>query len=119
MADYMDIYSGQIFETDYIPREAVRCETYHNQEPLTEYQLNSIPAADVVSRDCYDLLLAENDDLKKQYTKLLKAARAMHTWIFLKTTDELEAYGECGLDDDMNTLIGYGGAFEIIGGNNG
>ena len=47
MAEYMDIYSGQIFETDYIPREAVRCEMYHNQGPLTEYQLNSIPAVDV------------------------------------------------------------------------
>lgn len=47
MAEYMDIYSGQIFETNYIPREAVRCEMYHNQEPLTEHQLNSIPTVDV------------------------------------------------------------------------
>lgn len=47
MDRYIDKYTDNIYETDYIPREAVRCEMYHNQEPLTEHQLNSIPAADV------------------------------------------------------------------------
>ncbi len=33
--------------TDYIAREAARDLMYHNQDALTEYDLNSIPAADV------------------------------------------------------------------------
>lgn len=47
MDKYIDKYTDNIYETDYIPREAVRCEMYHNQEPLTEYQLNSTTAADM------------------------------------------------------------------------
>ena len=35
-------------ENDYISREAARDLMYHNQDALTEYDLNSIPAADVV-----------------------------------------------------------------------
>ena len=33
--------------TDYISREEARELMYHNQDALTEYDLNSIPAADV------------------------------------------------------------------------
>lgn len=44
---YLDPYSGFEFDTDYIPREAARCLMYHKQNSLTEYDLNSIPAADV------------------------------------------------------------------------
>lgn len=33
--------------TDYISREEARELMYHNQDSLTEYDLNSIPAADV------------------------------------------------------------------------
>lgn len=43
--------------------------------------------------------------------ELLKAARAMHTWIFLNTGDEQAAYDECGLSDEMNAMLGYGGQF--------
>lgn len=43
--------------------------------------------------------------------ELLKAAKAMHTWIFLNTGDEQKAYDECGLSDDMNVALGYGGQF--------
>lgn len=41
--------------------------------------------------------------------ELLKAAKAMHTWIFLNTGDEQAAYDECGLSDEMNAMLGYGG----------
>ena len=43
--------------------------------------------------------------------ELLKAAKAMHTWIFLNTGDEQAAYDECGLTDEMNAMLGYGGQF--------
>jgi hypothetical protein len=102
-------------------REAIRAYplSFYNGIEVAITAVFKRPATDVVPRDCYNLLLAENDDLKEQYTKVLKAARAMHTWIFLNPVDEQAAYMECGLDDDMNTLLGYGGSFEIIGGNNG
>lgn len=45
--------------------------------------------------------------------ELLKSARAMHTWIFLNTGDEQKAYDECGLSDEMNAMLGYGGQFEF------
>lgn len=45
--------------------------------------------------------------------ELLKAAKKMHTWIFLNTVDEQKAYDECGLSDEMNATLGYGGSFEI------
>ena len=43
--------------------------------------------------------------------ELLKAAKAMHTWIFLNSFDEQAAYDECGLTDEMNVALGYGGQF--------
>ena len=46
--------------------------------------------------------------------ELLKAAQAMHTWIFLNTGDEQAAYDECGLSDEMNAALGYCGAFEML-----
>lgn len=45
--------------------------------------------------------------------ELLRAAKKMHTWIFLNTGDEQKAYDECGLSDEMNAALGYGGQFEI------
>ena len=50
---------------------------------------------------------------KADYNELLKAAKAMHTWIFLHSFDELEAYDECKLTPEMNALLGYAGSFEI------
>lgn len=46
------------------------------------------------------------------YDELLKAAKAMHLWIFLHTGDEQKAYDECGLTDEMNAMLGYGGEIE-------
>lgn len=45
--------------------------------------------------------------------ELFKAAKAMHTWIFLNSFDERAAYDECGLSDEMNAMLGYGGQFAI------
>ena len=45
--------------------------------------------------------------------ELLKAAKAMHTWIFLNTVDEQTAYEECGLTDEMNAALGYGGRYIV------
>lgn len=45
--------------------------------------------------------------------ELLRAAKKMHTWIFLNTGDEQKAYDECGLSDEMNAALGYGGKFEL------
>ena len=45
---------------------------------------------------------------------LLEAGRAMHEWIFLNSGDELAAYDECGLSDEMNVALGYCGGFEIV-----
>ena len=53
------------------------------------------------------------NNCKAQYKELLHAAKKMHTWIFLHSYDEQEAYNECGLSDEMNAALGYGGQFEI------
>lgn len=45
--------------------------------------------------------------------ELSKAARAMHTWIFLNSVDEQDAYDECGLSDEMNAALGYGGQIVV------
>lgn len=50
-------------------------------------------------------------DAANAIKELLKAARAMHTWIFLNTGDEQAAYDECKLSDEMNAMLGYGGQF--------
>jgi len=45
------------------------------------------------------------------FDELLKAAKAMHTWIFLNSGDEQAAYDECGLTNEMNAALGYSGQF--------
>lgn len=45
--------------------------------------------------------------------ELLKAAKAMHTWIFLNSGDEQATYDECGLTDEMNAALGYGGRYIV------
>lgn len=47
------------------------------------------------------------------YDELLKAARAMHTWIFLCSRDEKMIYKMCGLSDEMNALLGYSGSLTL------
>ena len=49
--------------------------------------------------------------MQKKYDEVLKAAKQMHTWIFLNSGDEQAAYDECGLTDEMSAALGYGGQF--------
>ena len=44
---------------------------------------------------------------------LFNAASSMHEWIFLHTADEQKAYDECGLSDEINCALGYGGKLEL------
>lgn len=53
------------------------------------------------------------DEAADAIEELLKAARAMHLWIFNHSVDEQEAYDECGLSDEMNAELGYGGKLII------
>lgn len=53
------------------------------------------------------------EELVQKYEELLKAAKKMHTWIFLHTGDEQKAYDECGLSDEMNISLGYIGQVEF------
>lgn len=46
--------------------------------------------------------------------ELFRVAKKMHLWIFLNSGDEQEAYDWCGLSDEMNAALGYGGWFEIV-----
>lgn len=48
-------------------------------------------------------------EAKTVIDELLKAGKKMHTWIFLNSFDEQEAYDECGLTDEQNAMFGYGG----------
>ena len=64
-------------------------------------------------RECAKYDKAENTfkEAANAIEDLLKAAKAMHTWIFLNSVDEQDAYDECGLTDEMNMVLGYGGQF--------
>ena len=53
------------------------------------------------------------DEAADAIEELLKAAKAMHTWIFLNSANEQAAYDECGLSDEMNAALGYCGAYEL------
>ena len=55
----------------------------------------------------------EHLKIKPSYDELLKAARAMHTWIFLHSGNEKLAYKACGLSDEMNAFLGYSGSFTL------
>ena len=57
----------------------------------------------------YNLIVKAADSIEE----LLKAAKSMHTWIFLNSGDEQAAYDECGLSDEMNVALGYGGQFVV------
>ena len=57
-----------------------------------------------------DCIIAQAADAIEE---LLKAAKKMHTWIFLNSFDEQAAYDECHLSDEMNAMLGYGGRFEF------
>lgn len=53
------------------------------------------------------------EELEADRDHLLEIAEKMHLWIFKNTFDEYEAYKECGLTDEDDARLGYGGRFEI------
>lgn len=61
---------------DYISREAAKAKKIYSVErrelvvPVAE--IDWIPPADVVSRDCHDRILAENDTMRNQLAKVGK-----------------------------------------------
>lgn len=67
---------------DYISREAARedaCDRCGKQGHCNRpefcpviYSINTIPTADVVARDCYNRILAENDTMREQLAKIGK-----------------------------------------------
>lgn len=65
--------------TDYISREAAYktlTEYYHHssgvQHTVLREALNRVPTADVVARDCYDRILAENDTMREMLARIGK-----------------------------------------------
>ena len=62
------------------------------------------------NEDCIDQLMQRAADAIEE---LLKAAKAMHTWIFLNSGDEQTAYDECGLTDEINAALGYCGQYIV------
>lgn len=66
--------------------------------------------------ECPDNYLEDSNLMREAadaIEELLKAAKAMHAWIFLNTGDEQAAYDECGLTDEMNAALGYGGRYIV------
>lgn len=58
---------GQGKGTDTLPTDNVFTrKEYIEREAFITRQVEDYPAADVVARDCYDRLLAENDELRKE-----------------------------------------------------
>ena len=62
----------------------------------------------VEDSSCSDTLMKQAAEAIEE---LLKAARAMHTWIFLNTANEQKIYDECGLSEKMNAALGYSRQF--------
>lgn len=67
-----------------------------------------------------DLTYPDGDQIYKDFfamkddrDHLLKIAKKMHLWIFHNTCDEYAAYKECGLTDEDDARLGYGGQFVI------
>lgn len=83
----------------------LRCCSYSDPNGCEECR--NCPNADNFYECKQKLTLQAADAIEE----LLKAAKAMHTWIFLHTGDEQAAYDECGLTDEMNAALGYGGQF--------
>lgn len=61
------------------------------------------------TKECATINIAAADAIEE----LLKAAKSMHTWIFLNSGDEQAAYDKCGLTDEMNVALGYSGQFIV------
>ena len=67
-----------------------------------------------------DLTYPDGDEIYKDFfammadrDHLLEVAEKMHEWIFLHSADEKEVYRRCGLTDEDDARLGYGGQFVI------
>lgn len=67
-----------------------------------------------------DLTYPDGDQIYKDFfamkddrDHLLNIAKKMHLWIFQHTMDEYEVYKECGLTDEDDARLGYGGQFVL------
>lgn len=71
MADY-------ILREDAIEAHCMRCQNIDQEDDknacwcMEKDRINRIPAADVVSRDCYDRILAENDAMREMLAQIGK-----------------------------------------------
>lgn len=57
---------------------------------------------------CVERMMKKSADAIEE---LYKAARNMHLWIFLNSSDEQASYKECKLSDEMNEKLGYSGSY--------
>lgn len=87
---------------------------------MYEERIKNLRKLSVMIATCEERSGYKNTTLSSEFEQtadaieaLLKAARAMHLWIFNHSVDEQEAYDECGLSDEMNAELGYGGKLVI------
>lgn len=66
MAEYIDRDAALNFEVDSVLLAPGALQPFMDGMAFYADHIKRIPAADVVSRDCYDRLLAENDELRKE-----------------------------------------------------
>lgn len=76
-------------------------------------EIGNEAAADLIAEAIKQL-----GELREDRDHLLKIAKKMHLWIFHNTCDEYAAYKECGLTDEDDARLGYGGQFVIKTGGN-
>lgn len=87
------------------------CARRKNEKGKIVYEIGDAPCRSCGVGDVLDDV--EDFPAADAIEELLKAAKAMHTWIFLNSGDEQAAYDECGLSDEMNVALGYGGQFVV------
>ena len=85
-----------------------------SDDPLCERD-NECPYYDHKEETTYWYYCSERMmiDAANAIEELYKAAQSMHTWIFLNSADEQEAFDECKLTDEMNAILGYTGKFVL------
>lgn len=67
----------------------------------------------IVQQDRVDAIQAAIETFGR-YDRVLRMAKAMHTWIFLNTFDEQAVYDKLGFTDEDNALLGSIGRPMVI-----
>lgn len=101
-------HTGNVAGADLVAQAADQIETLLAQ--VDELELS-------VENYRQNLRYAREDQQKVEDDRdhLLKIAKKMHLWIFRHSVDEYAAYKECGLTDEDDIRLGYGGQFVIAG----